>query len=147
MGDHVTDFMAFDPNDGPVIGIIAGEVSGDNLGAGLMSELKKLLPNAKFVGIGGPRMLDQGLKGLYSIEELSVMGLEVISKLFRILSIRHRIVDELKNHGISLFIGIDAPDFNLTVEERLKASTATIPRVPLSAILWPIRSQSLRLRK
>ena len=122
MGDHVTDFMAFDPNDGPVIGIIAGEVSGDNLGAGLMSELKKLLPNAKFVGIGGPRMLDQGLKGLYSIEELSVMGLEVISKLFRILSIRHRIVDELKNHGISLFIGIDAPDFNLTVEERLKAS-------------------------
>ena len=112
MGDHVTDFMAFDPNDGPVIGIIAGEVSGDNLGAGLMSELKKLLPNAKFVGIGGPRMLDQGLKGLYSIEELSVMGLEVISKLFRILSIRHRIVDELKNHGIQ---GIRDPDGSLCV--------------------------------
>lgn len=114
--------MNFDANKPYVIGIIAGEVSGDNLGAGLMQEIKKLAPKATFVGIGGAKMLEQGIKSLYSMEELSVMGLEVISKLFRILSIRHRIVDELKDHKIDLFIGIDAPDFNLTVEGKLKES-------------------------
>lgn len=114
--------MTFDPQKKLTVGIVAGEVSGDNLGAGLMNEIRKLVPHAEFVGIGGPKMLDQGMKSLYSIEELSVMGLEILSKLFRILSIRSRIAEQLKSEGIDLFVGIDAPDFNLSVETKLKES-------------------------
>ena len=114
--------MTFDPQKKLTVGIVAGEVSGDNLGAGLMNEIRKLVPHAEFVGIGGPKMLEQGMKSLYSIEELSVMGLEILSKLFRILSIRSRIAEQLKSEGIDLFVGIDAPDFNLSVETKLKES-------------------------
>ncbi len=120
-----------------VIGIVAGEVSGDNLGAGLIAELRRRLPYVSFVGIGGSRMRSAGLHPWYPVEELSVMGLEVLSKLGRILKIRRDIIRRMKEEHIDLFIGIDAPDFNLTVEEKLHASgIKTVHYVSPSVWAW-----------
>ncbi len=119
------------------IGVIAGEVSGDNLGKGLLRELKIRYPSAHFVGIGGPGMIEEGLESLYPMECLSVMGLEVLRKLFSILSIRRRIPKQLLDRKIDLFIGIDAPDFNLTVERKLRdAGIKTVHYVSPSVWAW-----------
>lgn len=107
-------------NKSLTIGIIAGEVSGDILSAGLMKQIKIRHPNVRFVGIGGEKMLKEGLISLYSIDELSVMGLEILRKLFRILKIRRNIVSQILDYNIDLFVGVDSPDFNLYVEEKIK---------------------------
>ncbi len=121
----------------PVIGIVAGEASGDNLGAGLITELRRRLPAVTFVGIGGPAMQRAGLNAWYPVEELSVMGLEVLRKLFRILRIRHEIIRRMGQMKVDLFIGIDAPDFNLTVEDRLHAKgIPTVHYVSPSVWAW-----------
>ncbi len=104
------------------IGIVAGEESGDILGENLIIALKKRFPHATFEGVGGARMIGQGFNSLYPQERLAVMGfIEPLKRLPEILSIRRN----LKNHFLKtkpdVFIGIDSPDFNLTLEKSLKA--------------------------
>lgn len=105
------------------IGIVAGELSGDQLGGTLVEVLKLRYPDATIEGIGGPKMAAAGFKNLYSMDALSLIGfLEIISKSLRILSIRSKIINYFKQNKPDIFIGIDAPDFNLTVEKELRAS-------------------------
>ncbi|MDM7860203.1 lipid-A-disaccharide synthase [Alteromonas sp. ASW11-36] len=103
------------------VGIIAGEPSGDMLAGGLMRELNRQNPNIRFSGIGGKHMLAQGLTSLVDMDELSVMGLvEVLGRLPRLLRVKHQVLDHFETDVPDVFIGVDAPDFNLRIETVLK---------------------------
>ena len=107
------------------IALVACEASGDTLGAGLMQALKRIHPDIRWLGVGGPKMIQQGLNSSFSMEELSIMGLVEILKHYRHLSKRRsQLIQDLIEHKPDVFIGIDAPAFNLTVEEHLKAANS-----------------------
>ncbi len=105
------------------IAMVAGESSGDSLGAGLIKALRTHLPETRFVGIAGPKMQEAGCESLYPLERLSVLGLfETFGRYPELLGLRSRLARQWLDKPPDLFIGIDAPDFNLTLEARLRAS-------------------------
>ena len=104
------------------IGLVAGELSGDQLGAALIRRIRESRPDVRFAGIAGPQMRAAGCLALAQAEDLSVMGLtEVLVHLPRLLRLRRRVLRYFLEQPPQLFIGIDAPDFNLGLERRLKA--------------------------
>ncbi|MAS40320.1 MAG: lipid-A-disaccharide synthase [Porticoccaceae bacterium] len=106
---------------GPLIGLVAGETSGDRLGAGLMRALRQRFPGARFEGVGGEAMLAEGLIGHYPMERLAVMGFtEPLKRLPELLRMRARLFRYFRQRRPALFVGIDAPDFNLGLELRLR---------------------------
>ncbi|MGQ4276028.1 lipid-A-disaccharide synthase [Pseudidiomarina sp. E22-M8] len=121
-----------------LIAVIAGEHSGDLLGAGLLRELRRRQPNIEFIGVGGPLMEAEGLKSLVPMDDLAVMGLaEVLGRLRTLLAHRKTLVKTFLERQPSLFIGIDAPDFNLPIAKRLKAQgIATLHYVSPSVWAW-----------
>jgi len=126
------------------IGIVAGEASGDNLGADLITQVKRLHPDVRFIGIGGNRMQQAGCECLYTTDELSVMGIsEVFSSLPRLLEIRRGLLDYFRSRPPDVFIGIDAPDFNFPVEKKIRRSgVKTIHYI--SPSVWAWREYRLR---
>ena len=103
------------------IAILAGEASGDIIGSHLMSYLNSKIKNIEFIGVGGPEMSKNGLISYFDYREISVHGyFDALKKIFRLLSLRSKVVDYLLKEKPDIFIGIDAPDFNFGVERRLK---------------------------
>jgi lipid-A-disaccharide synthase len=120
------------------IGIVAGEASGDLLGSHLMHALKLKRSDIEFVGIAGPKMMNEGAQSLFPIERLSVRGyIEVIKHLFGLLRLRRQLLNHFLTNRIDLFIGVDAPDFNFWLERKLKnKGIKTIHYVSPSVWAW-----------
>lgn len=126
------------------VGIVAGEASGDALGAALIDALRVRRPDLEVEGVAGPQMTAAGCKALAGIEALSVMGLvEVLAHLPRLLALRRRLTAHFLDHPPDVFIGVDAPDFNLGLEARLRRrGTATVHYV--SPTVWAWRRGRIR---
>ena len=122
----------------PRIALCAGEASGDLLGAGLIEALRPRHPGAEFAGIGGEQMRGAGMDTWHDASELAVMGLsEVLRHLPRLLRLRREFRQRLLDWRPDVFIGIDAPDFNLGVEKWLrKRGLRTVHYVSPSVWAW-----------
>ncbi|WP_263078881.1 lipid-A-disaccharide synthase [Endozoicomonas sp. Mp262] len=126
------------------VAMVAGEASGDILAAGLIKEIKRHHPDVHCYGIGGPLMQGEGFDSLFPMDRLSVMGLvEVLGRLKELVGIRRQLGDQLIQNPPDIFIGIDAPDFNLGLEKQLKA--AGIPTTHyVSPQVWAWREGRLK---
>lgn len=122
----------------PRIALVAGEVSGDWLGAGLIQALRSNYPDAHFQGVTGPRMRAAGCDSLADIEELSLFGVsEVVGEIPRVLALRRRLHDGFLAEPPDVFVGIDAPSFNTGLERRLRRSgIRTVHYVCPTAWAW-----------
>ncbi len=120
------------------VGIVAGEASGDALGAELIRSLRARVPHLRFAGVGGPRMEGVGCDLWYPMSKLAVRGyVEVLTHLPELVAIRRDLFRRFRSQRVSLFIGIDAPDFNLGLEARLKrAGVRTMHYVSPSVWAW-----------
>jgi lipid-A-disaccharide synthase len=127
------------------IGVVAGEPSGDFLGAHLVRALRERFPRARFTGIGGPRMQAIGVESLYPMEKLAVRGyVEVARHYLELIGIRRELAARfLRHERPALFVGVDAPDFNLGLEERLRAGGIPTAHFVAPAI-WAWRRGRLR---
>ncbi len=126
------------------IALVAGEASGDLLGAHLIEALKKRLPDAEFVGVGGPKMESAGMKVLFPMETLAVWGyVEVLRHYREIVGIRKQLRRLWSAERPDVFIGIDAPDFNLALERALKKKG--VPTIHyVSPSIWAWRGERIR---
>lgn len=126
------------------IGIVAGEASGDALGAGLIRAIKKREPGVKFVGICGPKMCAEGANTIFPMESISIMGFDgLFQSVFKIIRIRKQLVRHFVEDPPKLFVGIDVPDFNLGLELQLRrASIKTVHYV--SPTVWAWRGYRIR---
>lgn len=122
----------------PLIAVIAGEASGDLLGAGLIGALRERFPGARFIGVGGENMAAAGQHSLFPMEKLSVMGItEVIAHLPELFRLRRRLVDDLLARRPDVVITIDSPDFTLGVAKRVHAAgLKTVHYVSPSVWAW-----------
>jgi lipid-A-disaccharide synthase len=122
----------------PIFGIVAGEASGDTIAAVLMEGVRARCPDARFVGVAGPKMEAAGCEAWYSLDRLAVRGLvEVVAHLPGLLRLRGELIRRFRAEGIALFVGIDAPDFNLGLERRLKRyGIPTVHGVSPSVWAW-----------
>jgi lipid-A-disaccharide synthase len=127
------------------VGIVAGEASGDNIAADLIQAIRQREPDAVFEGVAGPRMQAAGCFSLYPMEKLSVMGLvEVLKHLPELFAMRRELRRHFLKNPPDIFIGIDAPDFNLSLEKSLKrAGIRTLHYVSPSVWAW----RQYRVRK
>ena len=133
---------------GPAIAVVAGEMSGDVLGARLMRAIRASEPEARFSGIGGPEMQALGFDSFLPMERLSVMGLfEAAGRFIELVPERRRLARRLVADAPDVFVGIDAPDFNLSLERRLR--TSGIPTVHyVSPSMWAWRAyRATKVRK
>jgi lipid-A-disaccharide synthase len=126
------------------VGLVAGEASGDLLGAGLIEAIRERVPDARFEGIAGPRMVAAGCRAFAQSERLAVMGLvEPLGRLPELLRLRHRLARYFLDDPPDVFVGIDAPDFNLALERKLREGG--IPAVHyVSPSVWAWRQYRVR---
>jgi len=120
------------------IGIVVGETSGDLLGAELIKEMKEKYSDIEVVGIGGRHLMENGCQSLFNMERLSVMGIfEILARLIELLGIRKKLTKYFIDNPPDVFIGIDAPEFNLTLEEKLRSKgIKTVHYVSPSVWAW-----------
>ncbi len=118
--------------------MIAGEASGDELASDLMKAIKIYHPDAQFVGIGGPKMQQEGLVSWYDMSRLSIIGLiEVLKNLPQLLVLRYKIIRDIIKYKPDIFIGVDAPDFNFFIEKKLRSKgIKTIHYISPSLWAW-----------
>jgi lipid-A-disaccharide synthase len=123
------------------IGIVVGEVSGDTLGAKLIRSFREQGIDAEFEGIGGPQMIAEGFKSYYPMDILSVMGIvEVLKDIKKLFAVRDGLVETWTNNPVDVFIGIDAPDFNLRLSKSIKQKKLNIKTVQyVSPSVWAWR--------
>ncbi|MEQ1065828.1 lipid-A-disaccharide synthase [Acinetobacter sp. XH1741] len=123
------------------IGIVVGEVSGDTLGVKLMRSFREQGIDAEFEGIGGPQMIAEGFSSYYPMETLSVMGIvEVLKDLKKLFAVRDGLINQWTQHPVDIFIGIDAPDFNLRLSKSIKEKNLPIKTVQyVSPSVWAWR--------
>ena len=120
------------------IAMVAGEKSGDLLGADLIRNLKKIYPNALFEGVGGPSMISEGFQSFINMDRLSVMGImEPLKRLPELIRYQKSIIKRYSQNPPAVFVGIDSPDFNLKIERILKSkSIKTVHYVSPSVWAW-----------
>ena len=123
------------------IGIVVGEVSGDTLGAKLIRRFREQGIEAEFEGIGGPQMIAEGFNSFYPMDILSVMGIvEVLKDIKKLFAVRDGLVEKWIEQPVDIFIGIDAPDFNLRLSKSLKQKNLPIKTVQyVSPSVWAWR--------
>ena len=126
------------------IAIVAGESSGDLLGSHLIKSLKSARSDLKFIGIAGPKMMKEGAVSFFSMEELSVRGyFEAFRKLFHLIRLRKKLLNQILREKPVLFIGVDAPDFNFWIEKQLKKKGVPVIHY-VSPSIWAWRGNRLR---
>ena len=126
------------------IGVLAGEASGDILGAEVLAALRSRYPDLVVEGIGGPRMESQGLRSMFPMERLSVMGfVEPLKRLPELLQMRRAVLNHFTDNPPDVFLGIDSPDFNLKLEQQLRARGLLTAHL-VSPSVWAWRQRRIR---
>ena len=120
------------------IALVAGEESGDQLGASLIKDLKRIFPSSSFIGVGGRKMQQEGLDSFFEMKKISVMGIfEPLMKISELLTLRKELKEYLSVEAPDIFIGIDSPDFNLAISRHLKMQEIkTVQYVSPSIWAW-----------
>jgi len=126
------------------IALVAGEASGDLLGAGLIRAIQERVPDATFEGVAGPEMIAAGCTRIEDSEALAVMGLiEPLSEIPRLLKLRRSLIDRWKQDPPDVFVGIDAPDFNFGLEKALRVAGVPVVHY-VSPSIWAWRAGRIK---